>query len=183
MMRRCWVYVGKSRPTFFDILADLEPDMSDEFRRSSFYYNQDNDLADNDIDADAQLSDDAEDDSDSTAAAPSDEALETERLTQPPPPLSSVNQSASRTARNRNVGRLPSELTERLLVAPPGGDRTVLRGDPTGGSGGEACSHMAVDVDGESGSDVVAGVKDSMLRNGHIPTALNFVTTAAAARC
>jgi len=190
IMRRCWLYSPRHRPSFFDILQDFEPDMSDRFREMSFYYNQD-------AGETASVSDengcDVADD------------LETDRLTKPLSDVapscsnrssSSTPKSVHRTSHSRDC--LPgnsrdteladsikpqSASTSRGTDRPPGTsdtDNIVLSDIARSSSlplrnqwnGGDASSSVPTTVDAESDSVRPKGT----LINGHIP--YNFVTTA-----
>jgi len=167
------MYSSKSRPTFFDILRDFELEMSDRFRETSFYFNQDVGDAASLSDDNECVDDDAVDD------------LETDHLTKPSnepgcskrqPPASSADRSDHRDhvpgrSDTGDAVKPASDLTDPLL-APPGGESTVSRDAASAWNGGDASS--AVDV--EAAGSVH---RKDMLRNGHIP--YNFVTTAA--RC
>ena len=172
LMRRCWLYGSKSRPTFFDILRDFELEMSDKFREMSFYFNQD-------VGDAASLSDDCD--------AAADDDLEREHLTKPSSELDSNvrnTRDSPRSRRDRSVSSdyLPGrsdtavadvELTDRLL-APSGDDRTVSRdvigalSAPVSRNSGNASSDVDVEADTVH--------RKELLRNGHIP--YKFMTTA-----
>ena len=177
LMRQCWRYSGKNRPTFFDILRDFESEMSDQFREKSFYFNQD-------------VGDDTASQSDDNDTNPAalEEDLETDHLTKKPSNESSSNRYSPASCTDRSADQrdcLPpsetddvsrpaaesSDVTDCLLVpAGPRTDSTVVSGLSTRNGRDSGVLSTSVDVDAVQPKD--------MLRNGHIP--YNFVTTAAA---
>lgn len=50
MMLRCWKMSPKDRPTFYDIIEELSPDMPESFHGNSFYFTQQLEGADDDTD-------------------------------------------------------------------------------------------------------------------------------------
>lgn len=202
IMRRCWHYYPKHRPSFFDILQDFEPDMSDRFREQSFYFNQDGGET-------GSVSDENEHDT--------GEDVETDHLTRPlnesasgtgnrsasSTPKSSHRSATQRTNDSRhclpgNSGqddiadskKLPSSaskprVTDRLLATSDSDDAVVSdvacssselpQHDTWNGGGGKSADDVptAINVEADDPYGKLA------LRNGHIP--YNLATTNA--RC
>lgn len=193
LMKRCWLYSPKHRPSFFDILLDFESEMSDKFRETSFYFNQD-------VCETASVSDENE--------CEANDDHETDQLTKPSTSrdlsadCSDRSSPSSPKCRRRSPpadgdGSCPREccsgisaegenvdsknpppisacqLTDRLL-ANSNGDDTVLPDVA-------CCSGTLRDQwNGGDASDTSAAADSvrhkSALRNGHIP--FSFVTSA-----
>jgi len=203
-MRECWSYSPKHRPSFFSILQDFEADMSDKFRETSFYFNQD-------VGEAASVSDDNE--------ADATDDLETDRLNQPPnessaPGCSGGNTSLSSTPkfttdRSSSILRMngsrdcapensrqteiadsssekppaasQSALTDRLLASSSSDADNIRLSDVTAGSSSIASWNSggggpSSDVPTTIDVDADAARRKSALTNGHIP--YSFVTTA-----
>jgi len=194
-MRSCWLYNPKHRPSFFDILQDFEPDMSDKFREMSFYFNQDvgetaSVLDENECDVEDDLETDH-------LTKPSNEtAPGCSHRSSPSTPKCSDRSSAHRTNDSRDcspgnsrqaetadceklLSASTSKGTDRMLAASDS-DNIVLSdigcssGLPLHDSwnSGDASSDVSTTNDAEA--DTVRG--KGMLTNGHIP--FNFMTTA-----